>query len=85
MECLPEVAHVHPRAENTDELILVAVDIPFHDVHARTHQTLECLYVQNWNKTQQEIISIWIRTADLFNKSMHSRKSFVHSLGSWDK
>lgn len=65
---LPEIAHVHPGTENADELVFVAVDIPFHDVHARTHQTLECLHVQNWNKTQSDINQVIVSRSFIFTK-----------------
>lgn len=45
--CLPEVAHVEPGAENAHQLIFVVVNVSLHYVHARPHQTLKRLHVQN--------------------------------------
>lgn len=51
---LPEVTHVEPRTENADQLILVIVNIPLHDIHARAHQTFKRLHIQNWKRKKKK-------------------------------
>jgi hypothetical protein len=68
--CLPEVAHVEPGAENAHQLIFVVVNVSLHNVHARPHQTLKRLHVQNC----REMKSInGIKLSLLFKKKTYRR------------
>jgi hypothetical protein len=68
--CLPEVAHVEPGAENAHQLIFVVVNVSLHNVHARSHQTLKRLHVQNC----REMKSInGIKLSLLFKKKTYRR------------
>lgn len=46
-----DVADIRLGAEYFDKLLLIVLDIPFHDLHARSEKTFKCTHVQNWNRT----------------------------------
>jgi hypothetical protein len=76
--CLPEVAHVEPGAENAHQLIFVVVNVSLHNVHARSHQTLKRLHVQNC----REMKSInGIKLSLLFKKKLTGETNGTDTIG----
>jgi hypothetical protein len=47
-----DVGDVRLGAEYSDELVLVVVNVPLHDLHARTQQPFESVHVQNWRENK---------------------------------
>ena len=61
MECvetigLPDIAHIETRTKDSYELIFIVVNVSFHDVHTRTHQSFKSFHVENCNYNWKNVV-----------------------------